>query len=137
MTLKTFLFVASRQSQLAISQGLRKVDGAKCFYCAHALTETDVDHFIPFSHYPRDLAHNFVLAHPACNRSKSDTLAAGPHLERWLQKIGRHADAISEIAMTAGMLADKQVSQKIAAWGCATAIARSASGWLAPAPQVY
>ena len=25
---------------------------------------------------PRDLMHNFVLAHPGCNRSKSDTLAA-------------------------------------------------------------
>ena len=130
--LEDFLFAASRQSLLAISQGLRKMDGAKCFYCAHALTETDVDHFIPFSQYPRDLAHNFVLAHPTCNRSKSDTLAAGPHLERWLQRIGRHADAISEIAMTAGMLADAQVSLKIAAWGYTAAIARGGSGWLAP-----
>ena len=128
--LEDFLFAASRQSLLAMSQGLRKLDGAQCFYCAQALKEADVDHFVPFSHYPRDLAHNFVLAHPTCNRSKSDTLAAGPHLERWLQRIGRHADAISEIAMTAGMLADAQVSLKIAAWGYTTAIARGGSAWV-------
>ena len=113
--LEHFLFAASRQSLLAMGQGLRKVDGAKCFYCAQALKEADVDHFIPFSHYPRALAHNFVLAHPTCNRSKSDTLAAGPHLERWLERIGRHADVLSEIGIAAGMVADAQGSRKIVA----------------------
>ena len=130
--LEDFLFSASRQSLLAMGQGLRKLDGAKCFYCAQALTEADVDHFIPFSQYPRDLAHNFVLAHPTCNRSKSDTLAAGPHLERWLERIGRRADALQEIGMAAGMLADVQVSRKIATWGYGAAIARGGSAWLAP-----
>ena len=130
--LEDFLFAASRQSLLAMSQGLRKLDGAQCFYCAQALTEADVDHFIAFSHYPRDLAHNFVLAHPSCNRSKSDTLAAGPHLERWLERIGRHADALQEIGLAAGILADAQVSRKIAAWGYTAAIARGGSAWLAP-----
>ena len=130
--LEDFLFSASRQSLLAMGQGLRKIDGAKCFYCSQTLTEADVDHFVPFSQYPRDLAHNFVLAHPRCNRSKSDTLAAGPHLERWLERIGRHADAIGEIGMTAGMLADAQVSRKIAAWGYTSAIARGGSAWHEP-----
>ena len=130
--LEDFLFAASRQSLLAMGQGLRKIDGARCFYCTQALTKTDVDHFIPFSHYPRDLAHNFVLAHPSCNRSKSDTLAAGPHLERWLERVGRHVDAIGEIGMSAGMIADAQVSRQIAAWGYTTAIARDASAWLGP-----
>ena len=130
--LEDFLFSASRQSLLAMGQGLRKLDGSKCFYCAQALTEADVDHFVPFSQYPRDLAHNFVLAHPRCNRSKSDTLATGPHLERWLERIGRHADALQEIGMAAGMLADAQVSRKIAAWGYPSAIARGGSAWLAP-----
>jgi len=130
--LEDFLFSASRQSLLAMGQGLRKLDGGKCFYCAQALTEADVDHFVPFSQYPRDLAHNFVLAHPSCNRSKSDTLAAGPHLERWLERIDRHTDALSEVGIAAGMLADAQVSLKIAAWGYTTAIARGGSAWLAP-----
>lgn len=130
--LEDFLFAASRQSLLAMGQGLRKLEGSRCFYCAQALTAADVDHFIAFSQYPRDLAHNFVLAHPTCNRSKSDTLAAGPHLKRWLERIGRHADALHEIGMAAGMLADAQVSRKIAAWGYTTAIARGGSAWLAP-----
>jgi len=130
--LEDFLFAASRQSLLAMGQGLRKLDGDQCFYCAQALKEADVDHFIPFSHYPRDLAHNFVLAHPACNRSKSDTLAAGVHLERWLQRMDLYADDLSELGMAAGMLADAQVSRKIADWGYTTAIARGGSGWLAP-----
>ena len=34
--------------------------------------------------------------------------------------------------MTAVMLADAQVSLKIAAWGYTAAIARGGSGWLAP-----
>ena len=130
--LENSLFCASRKSLLAMVLELRKIDGAKCFYCAQALTEADVDHFIAFSHYPRDLAHNFVLAHPTCNRSKSDTLAAGPHLERWLQRMDLHADDLSEIGMAAGMLADAQVSRKIAVWGYTTAIARGGSAWLAP-----
>ena len=130
--LKDFLFSASRQSLLAMGQGLRKIDGAKCFYCAQILTEADVDHFVPFSQYPRDLAHNFVLAHPLCNRSKSDTLAASPHLERWLERMDRRAGDIAEIATAAGMLADAQVSQKIAAWGYTTAITRGANAWHAP-----
>jgi len=73
------------------------------------------------------LAHNFVLVHPTCNRSKSCTLAAGPHLELWLERIGRSAEAIDEVRMAAGMLAKAQVSRKIAAWGCMAAIARGGS----------
>lgn len=63
-----------------MGQGLRKIDGSKCLYCEQTLTSADVDHFILFSKYPRDLAHNFVLPHPSCKRSKPNTLAAGPHL---------------------------------------------------------
>ena len=37
--LEDFLFCASRQSLLAMGQGLRKIDGPKYFYCAQALTE--------------------------------------------------------------------------------------------------
>ena len=111
---------------------LRKIEGAKCFYCAQALTEADVDHFIPFSQYPRDLARNFVVAHPTCNRSKSGTLAGGPHLERWLERICRNTEAIDEEGMAAGMLVDAQVSRNIAAWVHMAAIARGGSAWITP-----
>ncbi|MEN9315675.1 MAG: hypothetical protein RIS35_2068, partial [Pseudomonadota bacterium] len=84
--LEDFLFGASRQALTTVATILRKIDGDKCFYCGETLREADVDHYVPFSLYPRDLAHNFVLAHPPCNRSKSDTLAARVHLERWLER---------------------------------------------------
>ena len=103
-----------------------------CIYCGQGLTNADVDHFVPFSQYPRDLAHNFVLAHPTCNRSKSDTLAAGPHLERWLERLVRHADALTEIGQTAGMIADVQVSRQIAFWGYTSAVAQGGHAWLSP-----
>lgn len=86
--LEDFLFSTSRQSLAAIAAGLRKLEGNHCFYCGGKVHDADVDHFVPFSLYPRDLAHNFVLAHPSCNRSKSDALAARPHLERWLERLG-------------------------------------------------
>jgi hypothetical protein len=89
-----------------------------------------VDHFVPFSLYPRDLIHNFVLAHPACNRSKSDTLAALPHLERWLEHITKHHDALLEIGYVAGRPADQVASRAVAAWGYSNAISSRAQAWL-------
>jgi 5-methylcytosine-specific restriction endonuclease McrA len=131
--LENFLFAASRQSLLMMAAGLRKVDGPNCFYYTGALTVNDVDHFVPFSQYPRDLAHNFVLAHASCNRSKSATLAARPHLERWLERLARRSDAIAEIGQVAGLVVDAKVSLQIASWGYMSAIASGGSAWLSPA----
>ena len=131
--LENFLFATSRQSLLMMADGLRKLDGPGCFYCAGTLIAGDVDHFVPFSRYPRDLAHNFVLAHPSCNQSKSATLAARPHLERWLERLERRSDDIAEIGQAAGLVIDAQVSRQIAAWGYTSAIASGGSAWLAAA----
>lgn len=130
--LEEFLFATSRQSLLLLGNGLRKVDGTTCFYCGHELSAVDVDHFIPFVQYPRDLAHNFVLAHPSCNRSKSDTLAARPHLERWLHRLDHHSDSLSDIGRAAGLIADVGVSRRVAAWGYASAMSSGGRAWLAP-----
>jgi len=131
--LENFLFATSRRSLQIMADGLRKLDGASCFYCAGKLTASDVDHFIPFSQYPRDLAHNFVLAHPSCNRSKSATLAARPHLERWLTRLEIRSAAIAEIGQSSGLVVDAQVSRQIAAWGYASAKESGGSAWLAAA----
>ncbi|MEB0060103.1 HNH endonuclease [Variovorax sp. LG9.2] len=127
--LEDFLFSSSRQSLLILGQGLRKVDGSRCFYCGQTMTGADVDHFIPFSLYPRDVGQNFVLSHPSCNRSKSSTLAARGHLERWLQRLDTHADNLLEIGAAAGMPSDPQVSRQVANWGYANAIASGAHAW--------
>jgi 5-methylcytosine-specific restriction endonuclease McrA len=131
--LENFLFATSRQSLLMMAESLRKLDGPSCFYCAGTLSTGDVDHFVPFSQYPRDLAHNFVLDHPSCNRSKSASLAAKPHLERWLERLELRRDAIAEIGQAAGLVVDAPVSLQIAAWGYTSAIASGGSAWLSPA----
>ena len=129
--LEAFLFSASRESLELVGRLLRKLEGSRCFYCGSSVTDGDVDHFIPFALYPRDLTGNFVLAHAACNRSKSDTLAARPHLERWLERLQRKTDQIHEIAASAGLPAELITLRKVAAWGYGNAHSASARAWLA------
>ena len=75
--LGTFLFDQERSSLEAYKNVLIDVQDRQCFYCHGNLQQSmDVDHFIPWSRYPTDLGHNFVLAHPRCNNAKSDHLAA-------------------------------------------------------------
>ena len=102
----------------------------KCFYCGKSVNEADVDHFIPHSLYPRDLAHNFVLSDPACNRSKSDTLAAKAHLHRWLEFVQSNADNLSQIGYDAGIMADESSMNSVARWGYSNAVAGGAQGWI-------
>jgi 5-methylcytosine-specific restriction endonuclease McrA len=128
--LGAFLFGLSRQSLLLIGGGLRKLDGKGCFYCGLPLGEADVDHFVPFSLYPRDLAHNFVLAHPSCNRSKSDMLAAKPHLERWLERLVLHSDALEEVGSKAGVVVDESVCRRVASWGYSSAHECGGHAWI-------
>ncbi|MEM5314283.1 HNH endonuclease [Paraburkholderia sp. JHI869] len=128
--LEDFLFSCSRQSLALVGMALRKLDGARCFYCGSGVVEADVDHFVPFSLYPRDQAHNFVLAHPACNRSKSDTLAAKPHLERWLERLATKSDALNEIGALAGLANDRLTANRVAAWAYAAANTTGGQAWL-------
>lgn len=128
--LEAFLFETSRDTLAVIATGLRGLTNGRCFYCGSTVQTADVDHFIPFSLYPRDLMHNFVLAHPSCNRSKSDRLAARPHLEHWLEFISRRDDALREIGQAAGRIADPDACRAVARWGYSNAVASSAQAWL-------
>lgn len=134
--LEDFLFATSRQSLQVMGLELRKLDGARCFYCGHGLDVADVDHFVPFSLYPRDLVGNFVLAHPACNRSKSDTLAARPHLERWLERLTKRSSQLQEIGAAAGVQADQSTLHKVATWSYGNALGGEARAWQAPSNYV-
>ena len=128
--LEDFLFGISRQSLAIIGAGLRKLDGPRCFYCGQGLNEGHVDHFIPFALYPRDLAHNFVLAHPQCNRSKSDSLAGKGHLERWLERLMVRSPQLIEIGAVAGIVTDGETALRVAAWGYANAHAARGRAWI-------
>lgn len=128
--LESFLFRTSRKSLQIISSGLRKISN-RCFYCQQALREeADVDHFIPFSQYPRDLMHNFVLAHPTCNRSKSNLLAAKEHLERWVDYVNREDQNLKTIGSAAGKISDLSAMYAVARWGYASAVQSSAQAWV-------
>jgi hypothetical protein len=74
--LSEFLFGSSRAAlSPKVSEPLCERQHGRCFYCECSLpAAAAVDHFIPWSRYPRDLAHNLVLAHGACNTRKSDLL---------------------------------------------------------------
>ena len=127
--LESFLFETSRQALTVVATGLRKLTN-RCHYCGQTVREADVDHFIPHSLYPRDLAHNFVLAHPACNRSKSDTLAAKQHLLNWLDFVQVNADDLSQIGQEAGVMADQVSMGAVARWGYANGAAGGALAWV-------
>lgn len=115
--LEAFLFSASRSALVEYGSLLRSLTGPSCFYCGGVLADdVDVDHFVPFSLYPRDLAHNFVLAHPTCNRSKSDSLAGYDHLARWLERNSRSADDIAQMAEESGLLHDAGATREIGNW---------------------
>lgn len=128
--LESFLFQTPRQALLVIGEGLKRLTNCRCFYCDGKVQESDVDHFVPHSMYPRDLAHNFVLAHPTCNRSKSDTLAALPHLERWLEYITKNDGALQEIGSAAGRTVSVDSSRAVARWGYGNALSGEAQAWV-------
>ena len=71
-----------------------------------------------------------MLAPPGCNRSKSDTLAAKLHLERWLAFISRNDATLREIGAEAGHDSDASASHAIAPWGYSNAIASGGRAWV-------
>ncbi|QEI06316.1 HNH endonuclease [Pigmentiphaga aceris] len=130
--LEDFLFSISRQSLTIIGSELLKLDGPKCFYCGLSLQDAEVDHFVPFSLYTRDVAHNFVLAHATCNRSKSDSLAGSQHLEKWLERLTSYSSQLDEIGFAAGVPTSRATAHRVAAWGYGNAQSVGARAWVKP-----
>lgn len=96
--LSSFLFGSERAPISVYRDLLMDIQRGSCFYCRGNLKKEDVevDHFVPWSKYPVDLGHNFVLAHKKCNLAKSDSLAGEGHLERWcLRNIDYKEDLVS------------------------------------------
>lgn len=91
-----------------------------------------MDHFIPWSRYPIDLGHNFVLAHSSCNSSKADHLAAEHHLERWLTRNETAGYDLASAFGDAGILHDASASRAVAHWAYGTADRLGSLVWLKP-----
>jgi 5-methylcytosine-specific restriction endonuclease McrA len=86
------LFGTDRACLAVARPVLREIQPDTCFYCQGPLQNAGgVDHFIPWARYPRDLGHNFVLAHKACNNDKRDLLAATSHLAKWRDRNAGHS----------------------------------------------
>lgn len=128
--LESFLFETPRQALVTIGDELRKLVDNRCFYCSGKVQKADVDHFIPFAQYPRDLMHNFLLAHPLCNRSKSDTLAAKVHLENWRKYSNKHEADLAEIGILAGRSANLQLSLAVTRWSYGNGYASGGQAWV-------
>lgn len=127
--LEQFMFGTSRAVLASVAPLLSKLQSKKCFYCGAPLRgPADVDHFIPWVKYPRDLAHNFVLAHPECNRRKSDMLAAERHLERWVARNATYGDEI--VYGLNGFAADVDCSHRVAQWAYQQAVTSGGYGWV-------
>ena len=115
--LGTFLFGQERASLDAYRPILLDVQKGICLYCQKPLsTQSQVDHFVPWSRYPADLGHNFVLAHDKCNNAKSDFLAAENHLAAWIERNREHQVELQDRLVEAALPCDLTASVQIAKW---------------------
>lgn len=124
-----FLFGAERSALIRMAEPLAEVQHGLCLYCQRRAGSGEVDHFVPWSRYPRDLAHNLVLAHRDCNRNKSDLLASEVHLDRWLQRNSDHDSAIGEAGRRASIIVDLSAAVSVAAWAYAHSTELGAAAW--------
>lgn len=129
--LSAFLFGSERSNLSLFQPILIEVQRGECFYCGGRLQSTvAVDHFIPWSRYPVDLGHNFVLAHVSCNSSKADHLAAELHLERWLSRNQILERELDTSFSNSNIIHDAQASHAVAHWAYGTADRLGSLVWL-------
>lgn len=115
--LGTFLFGQERTNLLAYRSILEDVQKGMCLYCKKPLSsQAQVDHFVPWSRYPADLGHNFVLVHDKCNNAKSDFLAAENHLAAWNERNLDHQVELHERLLAAALPSDQTACVQIAKW---------------------
>ncbi len=117
MDLQEFLFGSERENLSTLSPYLREIQAERCFYCSGDIKgKADIDHFIPWSRYPLNLGHNFVLAHPECNRQKRDYLAAEEHLENWINRNCKWSTELINSYEKAGVFYNYVASNQITRW---------------------
>ncbi len=128
--LDEFLFGSERSVCPGLREILRETQKDICLYCHRRIGDRgDIDHFIPWSKYPIEYGHNFVLAHATCNRSKSDLLAAPFHLENWCMRNEQHAASLIRGFNERGILHDHVATQRIAKWAYGQAEACGGHLW--------
>ncbi len=116
--LEQFMFEPSRNQLNAVANVLVELQDCKCFYCDKPMKKGSyaVDHFVPWSMYPSDTRHNFVLADSSCNSKKSNLLASDEFLYKWQEWNEEHDLIIIDRISVLGFLTDKERSHKVAEW---------------------
>ena len=134
--LQDFLFNKSRQSLKLLIPILIDTQQRQCFYCNKPLKNNiEVDHFIPWSKYPIDTTHNFVLTDHKCNNSKRDYLAEELFYEKWLERNQQHGNTIEQEAKTIGFITNQQRSETISQWAYQIAVEHEDLVW-SPEPSI-
>jgi 5-methylcytosine-specific restriction endonuclease McrA len=115
--LSEFLFGTERSDLSVVREILDEVQHGRCFYCENEMRKPGhVDHFVPWSKYPLDLGHNFVVAHQKCNSAKADHLAAADFLDAWAERNIHLGNTLSGAFDQRGVLHDLPTSARIANW---------------------
>ena len=126
-----FLFGAERKALARVAEVLHAHQGGRCFYCDRPiLGAPHADHFIPWSRYPLDLGHNFVLSDAACNLDKRTWLPAAAHLSRWVERNLIAGRALQDAMMPAGMASHLPRTLAVAQWAYSADFASGAATWL-------
>lgn len=127
-----FLFGSERADLSVYVPILHEHQEGRCFYCDKRINSRgEVDHFVPWSRYPNDLANNFVLAHADCNHSKRDHLAHTEHLQHWYEANIGQADKLCEAFEGQGIFATPEISLQVTRWAYESGFASGALMWRA------
>lgn len=129
--LSEFLFGSERSDLSAVRTILEDIQSGRCFYCEKSMRPQSghVDHFIPWSKYPVDLGHNFVIAHQACNSAKADHLAAADYLVVWAERNQQYREQLADGFNQGGVLHDLPTSARIASWAYQTTFEAGGLTW--------
>ena len=128
--LEQVLFGTDRACLAVARPVLREIQADTCFYCRQPLQDAgEVDHFIPWARYPRDLGHNFVLAHRLCNNDKRDLLAATTHLANWRNRNAVHSATLAS-ELGDHFVCDEATTLRVAKWSYSHAYATAAQSWI-------
>ena len=115
--LGSFLFGKERTSLDPYRPILMEVQKGLCLYCRKPLSaQSQVDHFVPWSRFPADFGHNFLLAHEKCNAFKSDHLAAENHLAVWIARNREHQGELQQRLTSAALPGERDATAQIARW---------------------
>ena len=129
--LSDFLFGAERAALTVARPVLMELQHGKCFYCSAALHEAsaEVDHFVPWSRYSADLAHNLVLADRRCNNQKRDRIAHDNHLAKWAERNRQYGDDLVDV-LASRLVCDLASANSVARWSYSQTEASDGLTWV-------